>query len=165
MQSEDQAPPELVPETPPAPGQLQATLEVDLRGRPGNFAMRWEPLATYQLFIEVSDRRMGTQRRHDLAAGELFYWQGGAQRSMHDAGYALPQEDFPQIKNTMLAQLEALRQEGWDVMETSAWVRETMEPPDIGIRVRDAHTPYDQSPQPGTHQRHIVDTELQRCPD
>jgi hypothetical protein len=123
--------------------------------------MRWEPLATYQLFMQVSDRRTGTQRRHDLAAGELFYWQGGARRSMHDAGYALPQEDFPQIKNSMLAHLEALRQEGWDVMETSAWVRETMEARDIGFRVRDAHTPYDQSPQPGTHQRHIVDTPVE----
>ncbi len=155
----DQAAMEAVTPLERGPARLTAVLRADLRGRPGTFATKWEPQAAYQLYVEIADAGSGAKTTHALASGYLSYWHGGAGRTIHDAGYALPDQDFEVVKGTLLEFLRSLDADGWEVFQATYWVDQEMRPSEFGIQVRADHA-YDTSPTPGIYHRSILSTDL-----
>ena len=162
----DDMQPEQAEPAEPEPPYLKAVLRAELEGKPGYFATRWERRAAYRLAVEMIDVELAATT-HDIASGYLHFWRGGeggvgAGRSMHDEGYVIPDEDFQLIKRKLEQLLLSFEDEGWSIVQTTEWVRQTMSSSEFGIQVRFKDKPYDESPRPGTYERVLLTSEIRQ---
>lgn len=138
----------VVAEEEPDGPQLRVLIHADLMGQPGYFATRWEPFAPYRLAVEV----VGADQepvQYELLQGMLIFWRGGRGKTVHDAGYMVPDEDFAALRSDLQQQIERLQSAGWTFRADDEQVERLDDPATFNIQVRSSDQAYDASLAPG----------------
>ncbi len=142
-----------------ATGRVRIILQAELRGEAGTFATKWQAVTPYRIVVEVADLRRGATDSHMLAEGQLGFWRGGRNLTIHDSGYALGEDDWVPIYDRLLVLVDGLRVRGWDLQPLDE-VLAQLEASAFIIRLRAFDRPYDSEPRPGRFDYIVLDLRL-----